>query len=254
MLHSKIIGQGSPLLILHGFLGMSDNWKTLGTEFSKNGYQVHLIDQRNHGKSFHSPHFNYELLSQDVVHYMQQHQLKVACVLGHSMGGKTAMQLATSHPQLVTKLVVVDIAPKHYPPHHQNILEALNHLDFNHISSRQEADNVLLQYLSNKALRQFLLKNLYWIQPGRLGFRLNLEVLADAMEAIGKNISPRAGYEGPTLFLRGDCSDYITPSDIANIKNHFSQAVVETIDHAGHWLHVENSKQCLEKTLRFLNS
>lgn len=254
VLHSKIIGQGKPLLILHGFLGMSDNWKTPGTQLSKQGYQVHLMDQRNHGKSFHAPNFDYELLCKDVVHYMQHHHIEAAYVLGHSMGGKTAMQLATSHPQLVTKLVVADIAPKYYPPHHQHILEALAQLDFNRISSRKEADEALSQYLPEVGLRQFLLKSLYWIQPGKLGFRFNLKVLHLKMEEIGENISPTARYDGATLFLRGDESGYITPHDIPVIKKHFPHALIETIDHAGHWLHAENTEQFIEKTLRFLNS
>lgn len=252
VLHAKILGKGPPFLILHGFLGMSDNWKTLGTRFSEQGYEVHLIDQRNHGKSFHSPHFNYQLLSQDVIHYMQYHHLKTACVMGHSMGGKTAMQLAVTHAERVSKLLVADIAPKYYPPRHQPILEALAQLDFKHILSRQQADEALSNYLSDKPLRQFLLKNLYWEQPGKLGFRCNLTVLRQNLAEVGKNISPTATYEKPTLFLRGDRSEYITSEDFPEIKKHFPRAVVETIEHAGHWLHAENPRQFFEKALRFL--
>lgn len=253
-LHSKILGEGTPLLILHGFLGMSDNWKTLGTRFSENGYQVHLIDQRNHGRSFHSPEFSYELLSADVVAYIAYYQLGPVYVLGHSMGGKTAMQLATSHPSLVARLVVADIAPKYYPPHHQHLLEALAQLDFDHISSRKKADAVLSAYVSDIRTRQFLLKNLYWAQAGKLGLRLNLAVLQNKIGAVGKSIDPATRYQGPTLFLRGDLSEYITPHDLPEIKKHFPHALVETIDNAGHWLHAENPEQFFEKALEFLNS
>lgn len=253
-LHSNILGEGKPLLILHGFLGMSDNWKTLGNQYAENGFQVHLVDQRNHGKSFHSEDFDYELLSEDVIRYMEHQNMGSACAMGHSMGGKTAMQLATSHPESVAKLIVADIAPKFYPPHHQYIVDALGKLDFGKISSRKEADEVLSQYLSDFGIRQFLLKNLYWVEQGKLGFRFNFEVLKNRMEEIGDNIGATAVYNGPTLFLRGDRSEYIMPNDFPEIKKHFPNASLETVDNAGHWLHAENPKQFFEKTLNFLNS
>ena len=254
LLHSNILGEGQPLLILHGFLGMSDNWKTLGTQYSENGFEVHLIDQRNHGKSFHSNEFNYDVLSDDVVRYMEHHNITSAYVLGHSMGGKTAMQLATSHPDRVKKLIVADIAPKFYPPHHDFIFNGLSHLDFDNIADRREADDELSKHIKEKGIRQFLLKNLYWVEKDRLGFRFNFEVLKDRMEEIGENISGSAVYDGPALFLRGDRSEYIQPKDFAEIKRHFPKATIETIDKAGHWLHAENPRQFYEKSFTFLNS
>ena len=254
LLHSNILGEGQPLLILHGFLGMSDNWKTLGTQYSENGFEVHLIDQRNHGKSFHSDEFNYDVLSDDVVRYMEHHNITSAYVLGHSMGGKTAMQLATSNPDRVKKLIVADIAPKFYPPHHDFIFNGLSHLDFDNTSDRREADDELSKHIKEKGIRQFLLKNLYWVEKDRLGFRFNFEVLKDRMEEIGENISGSAVYDGPALFLRGDRSEYIQPNDFAEIKRHFPKATIETIDKTGHWLHAENPKQFYEKSFAFLNS
>ena len=254
ILHSKMLGQGQPLIILHGFLGMSDNWKTLGTQYSENGFQVHLIDQRNHGKSFHSDDFNYDVLSDDVINYMNHHNIESAYVMGHSMGGKTAMQLATSHPDRIKKLIVADIAPKYYPPHHDFIFKGLSHLDFNQISDRREADDELAKYIKDRGIRQFLLKNLYWVEKDKLGFRFNFDVLKNRMEEIGENIFPNAIFDGPTLFLRGDRSEYIQPNDFAEIKRHFPNAEIETIDKAGHWLHAENPKQFYEKSFKFLNS
>ena len=253
-LHSKIVGNGQPLLILHGFLGMSDNWKTLGNQYAEHGFEVHLIDQRNHGRSFHSTHFDYVFLSDDIVTYAKQHNIDHANVLGHSMGGKTAMQLATSRPDLVEKLIVADIAPKFYPPHHQPIVNALTGLNLDQITSRKEADEQLSRELPDFGIRQFLLKNLYWKEKESLGFRFNLEVLKDRMEEIGEHIEPTAVYDGPTLFIRGDRSEYIMPSDFENAKKHFPKAQLETVDKAGHWLHAENPKQFFEKTLDFLNS
>jgi pimeloyl-ACP methyl ester carboxylesterase len=254
ILHSKILGEGQPFLILHGFLGMSDNWKTLGTEYAEKGYRVHLIDQRNHGKSFHSPEFDYQLLAEDVVRYLDHHHIPSAIVLGHSMGGKTAMQLATSEPDRVSKLIVADIAPKFYPPHHDFIFNGLSHLDFDQIASRREADEELSKYIKDFGIRAFLLKNLYWVEQGKLGFRFNFEVLRNKMDEIGDNISATAVYEGPTLFLRGDRSEYIMPTDASDIKKNFPNAQIETIDRAGHWLHAENPEQFFEKSMAFLNS
>lgn len=254
ILHSKIEGEGKPFIILHGFLGMSDNWKTLGSQYAEHGFQVHLVDQRNHGKSFHSSEFNYDLLSDDVINYMDHHHIDSAFVLGHSMGGKTAMQLATSHPERVTKLIVADIAPKFYPPHHQFIFNGLSHLDFDKITDRREADDELSNYIKDRGIRQFLLKNLYWVEKEKLGFRFNYDVLKDRMEEIGENIVSNAIYDGPALFVRGDRSEYIQPHDFPEIRRHFPKAEIETIDKAGHWLHAENPKQFFEKTFNFLNS
>ncbi len=253
-LHSKVLGAGQPLLILHGFLGMSDNWKTLGNQYAEHGFEVHLIDQRNHGRSFHSQDFDYAFLSQDIVDYMEQNNIEKACVLGHSMGGKTAMQLATSRPDLGEKLIVADIAPKFYPPHHQPIINALTRLDLDKITSRKEADEQLSHDLPDFGMRQFLLKSLYWKEKDSLDFRFNLDVLKDKMEEIGEHIEPTAVYNGSTLFIRGDRSEYIMPGDFESAKKHFPKAQLETVEKAGHWLHAENPKQYFQKTLDFLNS
>ena len=253
-LHSRILGEGRPLLILHGFLGMSDNWKTLGNQFAENGFQIHLIDQRNHGKSFHSDDFDYEILSKDLLTYIEEHQITNANIIGHSMGGKTAMQFAISYPTHINKLIVADISPKFYPPHHQYIIDALTQLNFEEIKSRKQADEVLAQHLSDFGIRQFLLKNLYWVEPGKLGLRFNLDVLKNKMEEIGEGIPAISIFKGSTLFLRGDRSEYILPQDYEEIRKHFPNAQIETIEKAGHWLHAENPKQFFEKALNFLNS
>jgi len=193
-------------------------------------------------------------LSDDVIDYMNHHHMESAYVMGHSMGGKTAMQLATTHPERVLKLIVADIAPKYYPPHHDFIFNGLSHLDFDKISDRRDADDELSKHIKEKGIRQFLLKNLYWVEKEKLGFRFNFDVLKDRMEEIGENITPNAIYDGPTLFLRGDRSEYIQPTDSAEIKRHFPKAEIETIDKAGHWLHAENPKQFYEKSYNFLNS
>ena len=252
ILHSNILGEGQPIIILHGFLGMSDNWKSMGSKYAEEGFEAHLLDLRNHGKSFHSNDFNYDLLSEDVKQYMAHHHLGDAILLGHSMGGKTAMLFACRYPELTKKLLVADIAPKFYPPHHQDIINALNALDIKNLGSRNEADEQLSKYINDVGIRQFLLKNLYWEGKGVLGFRFNLEVLSNKMEEIGENIGSTDIYKGPTLFLRGDRSEYIIQDDLTDIKRHFPMATIETIEKAGHWLHAENPNQFYEKSIQFI--
>ncbi len=254
LLHSQIFGSGKPLLILHGFLGMSDNWKRLGNQYAENGYEVHSIDQRNHGKSFHSEDFNYDFLVEDLKFYMSHHKIEKAIILGHSMGGKTVMQFACTYPEMVEKLIVADIAPKYYPPHHQIILDSLNKIDVKSLSSRNEADAILSKYITDFGTRQFLLKNLYWVEKGKLGFRFNLPVLSERMEEVGENINSTDNYNGPTLFLRGDQSEYISVDDYPAIKRHFPHAIIKTIDNAGHWLHAQNPKQFFEYSFDFMKS
>ena len=254
ILHSIILGEGKPLCILHGFLGMLDNWKTLGSSYAENGFCVHLIDQRNHGKSFHSPDFNYDLLSNDLLEYLNFHNIENTYLIGHSMGGKTAMQFACSHSERVAKLLIADIAPKFYPPHHQSIIDGLNAINIGNLQSRKEADDQLKKYISDNGTRQFLLKNLYRNESKKLEFRFNLEVLSEKMEEIGDNISSSEHFDGPTLFLRGDRSEYVTQNDRESITRHFPKASIETIDNAGHWLHAENPTQFFEKSLAFFEN
>ncbi len=254
LLQSNIIGKGRPLLILHGFLGMSDNWKTLGAQYAEKGFEVHMIDQRNHGRSFWSEDFDYTLLAQDLKAYMDHQQIEKAIIIGHSMGGKTAMQFACRYPESVQSLIVADIAPKYYPPHHDYIINALLALTPDDLTSRKEADEALSRRLSDWGIRQFLLKNLYRKEKDQLAFRFNLNVLAEKMNEIGEAISTTDSFGGPALFLRGSRSEYVSMGDLPGIKNHFPLARLETIENAGHWLHAENPSQFLEKSLNFINS
>ena len=251
ILHSKILGTGTPLLILHGYFGMGDNWKSQANKLADK-YEVHLIDQRNHGRSFHSDDFDYELMVEDLLQYMELHTIEAAHILGHSMGGKTAMLFAVNYPEKVKKLLVADIAPKNYPPHHHQILEALNAVDFSKIALRTEVDVVLKAYIEEEGVRQFLLKNVYRKTKDTLDFRFNLESLTDNNNEIGVSLPPFTEYDGPVLFLKGANSGYIAEDDISLIKAHFSEADVKTISNAGHWLHAENPADFLQEVLHFL--
>jgi len=239
-LHSNIIGEGHPFIILHGFLGMGDNWKTLAKQFSTLGFQVHLVDQRNHGRSFHDSEFNYEVLAEDLQAYCSFHNLEDIVLLGHSMGGKTAMLFAALHPEIVSKLIVADIAPRFYPVHHDAILEGLSALDFEAITSRKEAEVQLSKYVQDLGTRQFLLKNIYRVSSEILGLRINLETLKTNVSEVGEALPSALNFQKDSLFLRGDKSEYISVQDETLIKLQFPAAVIKTITNAGHWLHAEN--------------
>ena len=252
LLHSRIEGEGKPMVIIHGFLGMSDNWKTLGTQFANEGYQVHALDLRNHGKSFHTDDFSYDVMAADVIQYCVHHQLKDIVIVGHSMGGKVAMLLATTNPELVSKLIVADIGPKYYAPHHQTILAALNAVDFSKKPSRAEVEEIVSGYIKDFGTRQFLLKNLYWETSEQLAFRFNLKVFNEKIETVGTALPFENTFSKDTLFLIGDKSDYILDSDFETIYHHFPSASIKTIKNAGHWLHAENPKDFLSTVLDFI--
>ena len=252
ILHSQILGSGKAFVILHGFLGMSDNWKTLGSKWAEDGYEVHLLDQRNHGRSFHDDEFSYEILTEDLNEYCQEHGLEQIILLGHSMGGKVAMQFAVTYPEMVSRLIVADIGPKYYPSHHQDILKALASLDFSKIKSRSDAEDILSQYIKDKGTRLFLLKNLYRKDKKEYGLRINLPVLSDKIEEIGVALSENTVFEGDTLFLAGEKSGYIQQTDDLLIKKHFPKAKIKTISNAGHWLHAENPDEFYDNVMIFL--
>lgn len=252
ILHSTIIGSGPPLLILHGYFGMSDNWKALGNRFAEN-FEVHLIDQRNHGRSFHTDDFDYELLVEDLYDYIAFYNLENINIIGHSMGGKVAMLFSVTFPSLVSKLIVADIAPKYYKPHHEHILAALNAVNFNIHNSRKKVEEVLRLYIQEPGIIQFMLKNVYWKTKDKMDFRFNLHSLTVNNSEVGEALPSFTHFDGPTLFLRGEKSNYILPEDEALIKAHFFNANIKTIKNAGHWLHAENPIQFYDEVFSFLS-
>lgn len=254
MVHSRIEGEGKPLLIIHGFLGTSDNWKTLGNQFVENGYQVHALDMRNHGKSFHSDVFDYDAMVQDIYEYCLEYQLEKVDIVGHSMGGKAAMFFAIAYPEKVGKLVIADIGPKYYRPHHQDILAGLNAVDFTIKPSRADVEAILEKHVPDSGTRQFLMKNLYWKESGQLAYRFNLAVFNEKIDNIGRALPAGSSFEKPVLFLKGDKSDYIKHEDFNLIKKHFPLAEIQDIKNSGHWLHAENPKEFMEKTLAYLKA
>jgi pimeloyl-ACP methyl ester carboxylesterase len=249
-LHSSIKGQGPDLLILHGLFGMSDNWNSLGRKWSDH-YTVHLLDLRNHGRSPHSNDFSYEVMAEDLRGYFASHKINKAHLIGHSMGGKVAMLFAALHPDKVKKLVIADIGPKAYPPHHQTVIKALQNLKLEELESRSEAEENFSEKL-DQGTRQFLLKNLYWQSKNQLAWRFNLSGLVKNIEAVGESLPNRAYYDGPLLFIRGGASDYILEADLDLIYQHFPEAKLATIPEAGHWLHAQKPKEFYQQATQFL--
>jgi len=253
LLHSRIQGSGHPFFILHGFFGMGDNWKSLANAFSSQ-YEVHLIDQRNHGRSFHSEDFSYEHMVEDLVHYMDHYDIPTAIMLGHSMGGKTVMLMAVEYPERVDRMIVADIAPRFYPPHHQFILDALNEVDFSRVTSRTEIDEIFKKHIPEYSIRQFLLKNVYRKERDQLAYRFNLESLEENIHEVGVELPPQSVSDVPALFMRGVNSGYVTEQDKTLIRNHFPESTVADIEGAGHWLHAENPEDFHKNVVQFLEN
>ncbi len=237
-LNYKVLGQGRDLIILHGLFGSLDNWQTLA-KYWADDYKVWLVDQRNHGRSPHSMEFSYQLMAEDLNNFIKQHKISSPIILGHSMGGKTAMEFAVNNPIKLSKLIVVDIAPVKYEVHHYSIIDALKSVPLQNIEKRSEAEEILAKNISDFGVRQFLLKNLYRNNDGGYSWRFNLNVISDNILPISEFDIPIGMFKGETLFVKGDNSDYILDSYKEIILGKFPAARIETIKKAGHWIHAE---------------
>lgn len=252
-LNYKTFGDGEPLIILHGLMGMLDNWQGLAKQYAE-FFKVITVDQRNHG---HSPQNDdadtYQAMMDDLVLLMGELGIEKANFIGHSMGGKTVMKLAQNFPDKIDKLVVADIAPKAYPVHHDLILKGLRNVPLDKIKSRTEANKYLEEYIDELGVRQFLLKSLYWKEKGQLAWRFNLDVIERDIANFGEAIED-AEFDGETLFVRGSNSGYIKEEDEDQIFDLFPNSEIITIEEAGHWLHAEQPGQFFDITTRFLLS
>ncbi|WP_128330239.1 alpha/beta fold hydrolase [Apibacter sp. HY039] len=254
ILHSKIYEkpETTPMLIFHGLFGMLDNWGTLGKKFAEDR-EVHLIDLRNHGRSFHSDIMDYTSMSDDIVNYCNHYQLQKVILLGHSLGGKAVMECSIKHPSLVDKLIVVDMAPKAYPPHHQAVIKALQSVDFSRINDRKEVEEALSAYIQEPGIIQFLMKNVYRTDKEHFDFRFNLKSLTDNYtQLINKPISFGI-YKGPALFIAGENSNYILKQDEFYIRQQFPKEKLEVIPKASHWVQADNPVAFYDAVNHFLN-
>jgi len=252
-LHYNTFGNSGPyLIILHGLFGSSDNWQSHAKGFSEN-YQVITVDQRNHGRSPHAIDFSYDVMVEDLFELVTKLGISKFHLLGHSMGGKTAIGFAAEYEDMLESLIVVDISHKQYPRHHDEILNGLNALDLDLIKSRGAADKALAHHISNYSVRQFLLKNLYWVKKGQLDWRMNLPVLSHDIDKILEEVYFRT-IDTKTLFIRGLESNYIVDSDYDQILLKFPNAEIVSIENAGHWVHSEQSEVFAKTILDFLKS
>jgi pimeloyl-ACP methyl ester carboxylesterase len=236
-------GSGQPLILIHGLFGSSINWQTLAQRLAQE-WSVYAVDLRNHGDSPHHPDFDYAALVQDLESFMTRQKIEKGILIGHSLGGKTAMAFADRWPQKTEALIVLDIAPRPYPAAHRELLEALWNLPADRIGSRQEALDALATQIPMPATRQFLLKNLVRVD-GRYRWRINLEAIDRHMEALSQGPRLTRPYPGPTLFLRGGRSGYITEADADLIHERYPDARIVTIESAGHWLYADAPEETL---------
>ena len=242
---------GPPLLILHGLLGANGNWHTLSRTAFREVATVYAVDQRNHGRSPHADRIDYPSMAADAATFVNQHDLGPAHLLGHSMGGKTAMEIALTHPDVVNRLIVVDMAPRKYSPRHVDLLDALARIDPSEYDSRDEIDAVLAEDVPDWAIRQFLLKNLDY-DGERYTWKMNLDAIRRHYDDINAAITSDEPFEGPALFVRGEDSDYVSDSDEPAIRELFPNAEFVTIEDAGHWVHADQPEALSEVVTDFL--
>ncbi len=244
-------GEGPPLLIIHGLFGASGNWVTLARNVYGKHFRTITLDLRNHGRSPHDDAFSYADMSDDVLLLMDDEGIEHAHILGHSMGGKLAMHLALEHPEVVDRLIVADIGPQHYPSRHGQLFEAMESLNPEFYSSREEIDVILSRDIPSAPVRQFLMKNMQREGEG-YAWGLNLPAIRQAYPEIIGPIESWETFDGETLFVRGGKSDYLLESDMPRIRALFPFADMVTLEDAGHWLHAESPEAFARVTLEFL--
>ena len=243
-------GTGEPLIILHGLFGSADNWMTQAKMLSER-FHVYTVDQRNHGLSPHSPDQDYLAMTEDLNDFFKQRGLKKAIVLGHSMGGKTAMNFALKYPETVSKLIVVDIMPKAYPVHHDKILDGLKAMPIKALTSRNQADEALSSYVKEPDVRQFLLKNLTRAQAGGFIWKINLQAIDQNIEEMTAGLVVSGEFTGPALFIIGERSNYYAFGDEDLIMRYFPNYKMVEME-TGHWVQAEKPKEFVEVVLSFL--
>ncbi len=256
-------GTGSPLVIVHGLYGSSDNWINIGKRLAEK-HTVYMIDQRNHGHSPFDTSHTFNDMRNDLNEFFEKHNIEKATLLGHSMGGKVAMWFAFDYPEKIEKLVIADIAPKDYLLLkedsqfylHQNILLAMQEIDFTKIKSRTEVDDFMAQKIDDERIRQFLLKNVAMDKTrNQFKWRVNAPVLYDHLDEIVSGVNrnwlderiPIMSY--PVIFIRGMKSKYILPEDEILIREVYPDSRIIDIPDAGHWLHAEQPQLFMDAVM-----
>ncbi len=244
-------GTGSPIVILHGLLGSSRNWQSAGVALAASGHRVIGLDLRNHGSSPWDDDCSYAAMAEDVRAFLQTEKLDSVHLIGHSMGGKVAMRLALSYPQLVNRLTVVDIAPRAYSDRVRVEFTAMNSMDLSKIKSRRDAENQLMDTVTDWGMRQFILTNLNSDENGIWKWTVNREALTQSLKPIlDFTVDENETFSGPTRFIRGGKSNYITDADYSLIKKHFPSADCVTLPQSGHNPHFDSRAEFVEAVLK----
>ncbi len=250
LLNFQTSGEGPALVLLHGLLGSSLNMSAVARALSAR-FRVFNLDQRNHGASFHSGSMTYGDMAADVLRLMDSLGLACAALLGHSLGGKTAMQTALAAPGRVWGLVVADIAPGKGRAGWGHLIEPLLEMDLDRVGRQSDADALLAARIPDSGVRRFLLQNLARDPQGRYSWRANLKAIARARRDLAAPVSGPP-FQGPCLFIRGGDSPYIGEKDMGDIRRLFPRARLESLEGAGHWVHVEAKALFIDRVSRFL--
>lgn len=238
-LHFRQYGAGPPLLLLHGLFGSLNNWHSVGRSLADT-FSVFAVDLRNHGSSPHDPTMTYAAMSGDIEEFITAHGFTRVDLLGHSMGGKVAMQLCAASAGMVNRVIVVDIAPRRYDPGHDEILDALAAFRPGDYADREGADAGLAQFVSAPAVRQFLVANLVRNPSGGYRWRMHVPALLESYERLLEPVHLAVPFPRPALFIRGERSAYVTSTDEPLIRSFFPLAEIRTVPNAGHWVHADN--------------
>ncbi|MEI6893365.1 MAG: alpha/beta fold hydrolase [Colwellia sp.] len=255
LLHYKQKGTGEHILLIHGLFGTLENLNMVAKPLTKQ-YCVTRVDVRNHGDSFHASSMEYTELAQDIINLLDHLKIETCLLLGHSMGGKIAIQVALEHPKRVTKLLVADIAPVSYPPHHLKIIAGLQAIDLSTVVKRRDADEQLAPYVDDISVRQFLLRNLAIDSQGIFAFKCSLADISLCYPQVMKSNqlpSNKSPYQGETLFIKGGNSDYILPDHKEAIAKILPNSKAKIIQGAGHWLHAEKTTAFNKIVADFIN-
>lgn len=250
-LHFEKSGEGEPLVMLHGLFGSLDNLGAIG-RILENHFTTYRLDLRNHGRSPHADRMSFAEMAEDVLEFLDRESLQSPFMFGHSLGGKVAMELACKHPERIKKLIVADIAPVTYPAHHNEILEGLASVQLNQVRTRKDADQQLAKFVDEAPIRQFILKSLERDQAGNYSWRMNVPALVNCYDDLRLAVCENGQYSGPTLFLRGEKSNYIAERNKAEIAEKFPASEIVTVAGASHWLHAEKPQEIADSVIGFL--
>lgn len=246
-------GSGQPIIILHGLFGSCVNWKTV-SEMLSSQFSVYTLDLRNHGESPHSEQFNYNVMTEDLKQFILRHNLQKVIVIGHSLGGKTAMTFASTYPQMVDKLIIVDIAPRAYLSSLKGLIESMMSVKLSQYNKLREIVSALEFQIPDLSTRYFLVKNIKRDKKGQLKWKINLQSIHDNYDNLNKAVPIGLSIDRPTLFIRGEDSDYVMEQDMNVIKTfYFPHAHIVTIPKAGHWVHIDAPNEFVSIVQEFVS-